>query len=147
MLMSKSLAASYLMTLRNKLLFPANTSGIKLCIGEMPTDAELEAMTQASARITDNVAAVIDTTGMTSMLKDGNWPPQYLIANMPTNPVAVATKAGKISWCVFYNATANVVVVGDVTLTNGSGIVTVNTLDVVVGTPVLLTNISIQTGR
>ena len=147
MLMTKSLAAAYLMSLRQKFLFPVNAAGIKLCVGDIPTDEELETLTQSSARILDNVAAVINTTGLTSVLKDTAWPPQYIIQTMPTDPTAIVTKAGKISWCVFYNATSNIVVLGDVTKTNGSGLVTIDNVDVTVGSQILFTNLSIQTGR
>jgi len=144
---SKSLTAAYLISLRNKLLFPVNAAGIKLCIGEMPTDAEIETLTQSSSRITDNVAVTINTTGLTSKLKDTAWPPTYASDTLPSNPKALSTKVGKIGWCVFYHTNPSVVVIGDVTLTNGTGLVSVDALDVVVGTPVTLTNIAIQVKR
>jgi hypothetical protein len=48
---------------------------------------------------------------------------------------------------VFYNATANVVTVCDVSLTNGPGMITVNSLDVVPGKTITITGISMQVGR
>lgn len=147
MLMSKSLAASFLMTLKNKFIFSQNASGIKLCIGSMPTDAELDSLTQASSRILDNVTATIDTTGLVADLRDTNWPPQFITKTLPTVQTAVCSKTGKIGWCVFYHATSNIVVIGDVTKTNGGGIVTVNEVDVTTGQSILFTNLSIQAGR
>lgn len=147
MLMSKSLACAVLLSLKTRALFPIAANGIQLCVGPMPTDTELESLTQASSRITSNVAVTYDTTGLTTMLKDTAWPPQYIMATPQTVTTKNSTLVGTIGWAVFYNATAGAVIIGDVTLTNGTGLITVNTLDVIVGTPVILTGVSIQTGR
>lgn len=112
----------------------------------MPTDAELEALTQSSSRITNNVALTYNTTGLTYMLKDANWPPQYILNQFP-NSSANSTLTGTLGWGVFYNATASVVTVCDVSLTNGPGMITVNSLDVVPGKTITITGISMQVGR
>ena len=146
MIISKPLVCEYFISFFNLLVAPTNTSGIRLCIGDMPTDAELETLTQSSSRITSNVALTYNTTGLTYMLKDANWPPQYIVNQFP-NSSANATLTGTLGWGVFYNANANVVTVCDVSLTNGPGMITVNSLAVVPGKTITITGISMQVGR
>ena len=60
---------------------------------------------------------------------------------------ANATLTGTLGWGVFYHPTNNVVTVCDVSLTNGPGMITVNSLDVVPGKAITITGISMQVGR
>lgn len=146
MIISKPLVCEYFISFFNLLVAPTNTAGIRLCIGDMPTDAELETLTQSSARINNNVALTYNTVGLTYMLKDANWPPQYIVNQFP-NPSASAALTGTLGWGVFYHPTANVVTICDVSLTNGPGMITVDSLDVVPGKTITITGISMQVGR
>jgi hypothetical protein len=147
MLTSKSFAVGYLLALKTRMLFNTGTAGIKLCVGDIPTDVELEGLTQSSSRITNNVAVTIDTTGLTTMLMNASWPPEYLMKTPPTVPKGVSTKSGTISWAVLYNPVDANVVLCDVTLPNQGGVIETDVVNVDVGTNVYLMNISIKTGR
>lgn len=152
MLMTKSLAIALLGTINRRFFLSAGAGTgqvgqIKLCIGDMPTDLEIESLTQTSARITNNVAVTLDTTGMTTMFVDSGWPAQISIQKPPTVPYALSTKVGTISWAVFAQPTNSAIAICDVTLYGGGGMIEVDTVDVVVGTKVTLMDISARTGR
>jgi hypothetical protein len=147
MITSKTFACSLAAQLSEFTLRGGLTAGgLKLCVGAMPTDAELETLVQSSTRITNNVAVSYNMVGVTYTVRDVYWPPEILMATPPTTYTVNSTLAGTIGWCVFWNGVDKNVFIADVTDSTGNGVVRVSTINVAVGTPVTLESISIQTG-
>jgi len=141
--MACSLLQSYLMSLRTV----QSASGLLLCVGTPPTDAEVDTLTAASTIVTSNLACTFDMTGFTYALNNTTeFPPRYVLSGYPYTNTKTSAKAGTITWGVLSNAAWGIAVI-DVTPTNGGGIVEINTPTVIVGTPVTLTNWSVKIDR
>ena len=147
MLISKGMACTLLQSYFMSMRTVQGASGILLCVGTPPTDAEADTITAASSIVTNNLAATFNTTGMSYALNNTTeFPPRYVLTQYPTANSVNSVKAGTINWGLLINAAWGVAVV-DVTGPNGGGVIEINTPNVVVGTPVSITNWSFKVGR
>lgn len=147
MIISKGLALSMIQSFLMVLKTNQAASSIILCTGTKPTDAEVDTLTTSSAIVTNSTAAVFNTAGLLYTLYNATeFPPRYVLSAFPTTNQVTASKTGTINWGVLVGPWGIAVV--DVTVTNGGGILEVNTVDVVSGvTSVSLTNWSFKVGR
>ena len=127
--------------------FFAPATGIYLCVGTMPTDAQIDAMTVATdALITGNKAVSYGAIPATNFrAKDTNIPCLMYSAVMPVVTVVNSTKAGTLGWAVLHNGTG--FAIADVGLANSGAVVQVDTTTVIIGTPVTLLTVSYKFGR
>lgn len=146
-MMNTRLAAGIAATYASRFFAPVNN--IYLCVGAMPSDAQIDSMTSTSSSIiTSALAVTLGTIPLAQMkAKDQSVGPILLTNNvLPTLYKANATKAGTIGWgVVAYSATAFSIV--DVGLPNSGAALQVDTLNAVIGQPITFMSLSCKLWR
>jgi hypothetical protein len=100
MLINSSMLAGILTTYNNTILAPTN--GIYVCVGSMPTDAEVDAMTAVTAaQIANNKALTFTGHSIAQMqAKDTSVP--ILVYSTKTAESVNSTKTGTLGWAVLH---------------------------------------------
>ena len=132
-------------------LFPQGY--IYLCIGTMPTDAQVDAYTGAAdTAITNAIAASFDCDQATGLMANRNGTLLYYdtakaqVAGL-TYVKASATKTGTVGYGIVRGYNANVFAIVDVGLPNTNSTLWVDTLTLTTGSPVYLMGLNYRIWR
>ena len=137
-----SIAAGYI----GQFLTPSNS--LILCVGDMPTDAQVDALTAVSNTfITSATAVTLGSISLANMLPKDSTSFPLLMTNKinPTIYKANSTKAGTLGWAVINTGAWFSIV--DVGLPNSGAVVQVDVVNVAVNTPVTFLSLSYKFGR
>ena len=172
MLINSRLAASWVKTMFMSVYEPGyanynnytcTPAGLWLCVGSVPTDSEVAAMSGSdnTPRIMNCVAVKYGASVLN--LVDANAIPPVFTLTLPATKAVAATRTGTISWAAIftgappnYDASGSVGTSGrsylgavaDVSVTGGTGAVTVDRLDIpAVGAIITLTGFSFPAWR